>query len=403
MVNNSKGWGLIGINEVLTPIKIKNKSDELELKYLGTKDIIKSGGSDYKWLQRNNPELFKLIIDDRYNKYLSLGKSINSKSKSQDTIINDAKKHNDYTKFTKTKTYRQAIRVGPCYDEGGNKVNCYYWESPNQSKTNGDTKGKWVKNPNNKKNSYEFLDSITSHMTRSEFGPKMVYSYTFFDDENKVVGVYVGITNDEERRKEEHLTGKTRFTDKEVNTAVGNFIKENPTFKAEYTKLTEYAPFVEAQVKEKEYVDNAKSNGYNILNIAKTGAGGANFGFPDKYLIDKVNDWIKNKKNKKEEALLKDFTSDYKNTIYDNIIRRYNKGNVKLYNDTLGKLIRSSKTEKEIIEKAMSCNSFSEFRKKYKNYYNQAQPKKILPQIKQMFKDGLNTPDQTTPETTPSV
>jgi len=40
MVNNSKGWGLIGINEGGKPKNtleyIKDHSNELELKYLGT-------------------------------------------------------------------------------------------------------------------------------------------------------------------------------------------------------------------------------------------------------------------------------------------------------------------------------------------------------------------------------
>ena len=279
----------------------------------------------------------------------------------KDKIRDTAKKYDDYTEFRRKEggLYNAARRFGPCYDKNENEVKCYI--------TREDGRG-WTKNPDNVRNSLEFFNEITSGMTRADFGPKLVYSYTFFDDKNEVVGVYVGITNDEERRKGEHLTGESTFTDKEVKSAVGNFIKENPTFKAEYTKLTEYIPFVDAQVKEEEYVNNAKSNGYNILNIAKTGSGGASFGFPDKYLIDKVNDWIKTKKEKGEEPLLKDFTEKYKNTIYSAIGKRKRKGNQKLYDETIGKLIRKSK-----------------------------------PKIQQMFADRLNTSDQTTPETTPSV
>lgn len=315
----------------------------------------------------------------------------------KDKIRNITKNYDNYTEFQKKEqgAYEAARKFGPCYDKNGIEVKCYI--------TKG-FRGTSMKNPDSVRNSLEFFNEITSGMTRSKFGPKMVYSYTFFDEENKVIGVYVGITNDEERRKGEHLTGESTFTDKEVKSAVSKFKKENPLFRVEYKSLTEYIPFVDAQVKEEEYANNAKSNGYNILNIAKTGGGGRiGFGFPDKYLIDKVNEWIKTVKEEGKEPLLKDFTNEEWN-IYNYIRERKRKGNDKLYDETLGKLIRSSKTDEELITIAMSCNSYSEFHKKYKNtYYKQAHYRKILPQIQQMFADGLNTPDQTTPETTPSV
>jgi len=339
----------------------------------------------------NNPEVKTKTMNFLEDITSNMEKYVYTK----DGIRDIAKNYDNYTAFMKNTTvYDAARKFGPCYDKNGIEVKCYI------SKVRP---GGMMKNPDSVRNSLEFFNEITSGMTRTDFGPKMVYSYTFFDDTNEVVGVYVGITNDEERRKKEHLKGESTFTYEEVKTAVSNFRKENPLFRVEYKALTEYIPFVDAQVKEEEYVNNAKSNGYSILNIAKTGGGGGKgFGFPDKYLIDKVNNWIKTKKDKSEEPLLKDFTNDYRN-IYNNIQIRKRKGNQKLYDETLGKLIKSSKTDEELITIAMSCNSHAEFRKNYRKYYNQAKQKKILPQIKQMFADGLNTPDQTTPETTPSV
>jgi hypothetical protein len=185
-------------------------------------------------------------------------------------------------------------------------------------------------------------------MTRTDYGPKMVYSYTFFDEEIKVVGVYVGITNDEERRKGEHLTGESTFTDKEVKSAVSKFKKENPLFRVEYKSLTEYIPFVDAQVKEEEYVNNAKSNGYSVLNIAKTGAGGANFGFPDKYLIDKVNDWVKMKELKGEIPYFSEYNTS-KGNVYDTIIRREKKDPT-IYDKALKGLIMTRNRPKKKSE-----------------------------------------------------
>lgn len=310
----------------------------------------------------------------------------------KDSIRDIAKNYENYTEFITKESgaYEASRKFGPCYDKNGIEVKCYI------TREGGGVK----KNPDNVRNTLEFFNEITSGMIRTNFGPKLVYSYTFFDDTNKVVGVYVGITNDEERRKGEHLANKSTFTDREVYTAVGNFIKENPTFKVEYRGLTEHIPFVDAQVKEKEYVDNAKSNGYNVLNIAKTGGGGANFGVPDKYLIDKVDEWIKMTKEKGMVPLLKDFTSEYKNTIYSAIGKRIRKGNDKLYGETLGKLVKkiTPKTNEELIDDAMSCNSYNEFLIKYRTTsYDRARDRGLIPQIKQMFKDGLNTPNQTTP------
>jgi len=253
-------------------------------------------------------------------------------------IESEAKKYKTRLDFLKKSggAYNAARRLGPCYDKTtGEEVVC----------------GKFIGNSyvssKNITNTLRFYNSITSHMTAPDYGPKMVYSYTFFDEENKVVGVYVGITNDEERRKGEHLTGKSTFTDTEVYSAVGNFIKENPTFKVEYTKLTEYIPFVEAQVKEKECMDNAKSNGYNVLNIAKTGGGGKII-FPDKYLIDKVNDWIKMKELKGEIPYFSEYNTS-KGNVYSTIIRREKKDPT-IYDKALKGLIMTRNRPKKKSE-----------------------------------------------------
>ncbi len=73
MVNNSKGWGLIGINEGGKPKNtleyIKDHSNELELKYLGTQDEkLSYGMTDYNWLDRNNKELRDKIMLHQKNK-----------------------------------------------------------------------------------------------------------------------------------------------------------------------------------------------------------------------------------------------------------------------------------------------------------------------------------------------
>ena len=398
MVNNSKGWGLIGINEMLTPIKIKNKSDELELKYLGTIDgelvprykvvdklVIKNKdgkyNKDYTWLYYNNKELLKKIKPDTV-RHLT-----------PDKVRNIAKKYDTRKEFEKGDkgAYAAAIKFGPCYDKTtGEEVVCKYHNKE---------KNFMVYTPNSI-NSFGFLDSICSHMkSGGSYGSKMVYSYTFFDNTNKVVGVYVGITNDEERRKGEHLTGKSTFTNKEVKSAVSNFIKENPTFKVKYKLLTDIIPFKDAQIKEKEYVNNAKSNGYKVLNISRTGGGGRTFKLDD-YYIDKAQDWVKMKLENGEIPYIGDYDefdpANYRAVRTKKLMDIAFKGME--YKD------QKKYSDEDIIKAAMSSDSYTDFYKKYKNTVNQqARRRGLLPQIHQMFADGLNTPDQTTPETTPSV
>jgi hypothetical protein len=93
MVNNSKGWGLIGINEgktINTPEYIKQHSEDLEKKYLGTIDgepvvpeytvVDKLGvkdengkkNQDYKWLNTYNKTLGNKIIN---KKFFDVGKT----------------------------------------------------------------------------------------------------------------------------------------------------------------------------------------------------------------------------------------------------------------------------------------------------------------------------------------
>jgi hypothetical protein len=231
-------------------------------------------------------------------------------------------------------------------------------------------------------NSFGFLESITSHMEDgSDYGQKLVYSFTFYDDKNNIVGVYVGITNDEERRKNEHISGQSKYTDKEVNSAVNKFIQENPNFSFKFKTLSDYEDFAKAKDLEKEYVDKYRKEGYRILNIAKTGGGGRTF-FVDDYFIKKAQDWVKTKVENHEVPYIGEYS------IFDqgnyNSVRRRNlrdlafKGMV--YKDT------KKYSDDDIFNAAMSSDSFTDFTNKYKSsFYQQANRRGLLPKIKSMF------------------
>jgi hypothetical protein len=98
---------------------------------------------------------------------------------------------------------------------------------------------------------------------------KMVYCFVFPDK-----SVYVGITGNENRRKNEHLT-KTYFnTHNSKVTAVMNHIKKT-NLTPKYKKITDYIPAIESQKIESLVIEKYRKKGYNILNVARAGSLGS--------------------------------------------------------------------------------------------------------------------------------
>ena len=301
----------------------------------------------------------------------------------KDTLRKIALQYDTKVKFEKGNqgAYKAAIKFGPCYDKTtGEEVPCKFYDKEKKD---------MVYTPN-AINSFGFLNSISSHMKSGGlYGEKFVYSYTFFDDKNEVVGIYVGMTNDEERRKKEHLGQGMN----NIVTAVGKFLSENPNFTFRYNKLTDTVNFEVAKWYEDYYEKKHKSKGYRILNIAKTGAGGKTF-IPNEYYIDKAQDWVKLKLENGEIPYIGDYDK-FDHTNYG-AIRDKNLMDVAFkgmeYRD------RKKYSDKDIIDAAMSSESYSDFIKKYrKTMAQQANRRGLSSKIKQMFEDGLNTPDQITP------
>jgi hypothetical protein len=119
-----------------------------------------------------------------------------------------------------------------------------------------------------------WLDEFCSHM--KVVGNRMkrcIYSYEFEDKH-----VYVGLTYNIEIRHDRHL---------KKGTVYNYIIKSNITPKL--IKLTKYIDVNVAKIKEGEYVEKYKNNGWNILNKTKTGG------------IGNVPKWTKEKCHK--EAL----------------------------------------------------------------------------------------------------
>lgn len=319
----------------------------------------------------------KIIINDlQYRKLINEHSFIYDK----DTLKKIALQYNTKKEFEKSAkgAYYAAINFGPCYDKTtGEEVKCRYYNKEKKD----------MKPTPNSFNSFEFLNSITSHMKSGGlYGEKFVYSYTFFDDKNEVVGIYVGMTNDEERRKMEHLglRPKTHLS------AVNKFMTENPNFTFKFKKLTDHVSFELAKWFEEYYEKKYRNKGYRILNIAKTGGGGKTF-IPNEYYINKAQDWVKMKLENGEIPYIGDYEkfdhTNYSAIRSKNLMDAAFKGmeyrDLKKYSD------------EDIIDIAMSTDSYGDFYRKYKSTINQvAYRRGLIPQIKQMFNDRLNATEK---------
>lgn len=112
-----------------------------------------------------------------------------------------------------------------------------------------------IRSHNLQKQAYAHMEVLGNRKYR------MIYAYEFPD-----YSVYIGLTFDYKKRGKDHTT--------DHNSAVYRHIKETGLTPARKF-LTDYLPVKEAQKLEGEYVEKYRSEGWKILNIAKTGGAGA--------------------------------------------------------------------------------------------------------------------------------
>lgn len=117
----------------------------------------------------------------------------------------------------------------------------------------------------NSKNAYHgahrhhWMDEICGHMiTLGNRFNRALYAFEFSDN-----SVYVGLTFNLEKRKSQHLSTTRSAVYKHIEKT-----KINPEFK----KLTDYTLVGKAQILEEYYINLYKSNGWILLNKAKSGS-----------------------------------------------------------------------------------------------------------------------------------
>lgn len=256
---------------------------------------------------------------------------------------------------------------------------------------------------------------VTSHMDYlGSLFRRAVYAWEFPNNT-----VYIGLTDDTERREGEHL-------DPEGKTAVSRFIKKTnlaPTLKL----ISDYTDVKDAQNIEKCSVDLYKSTGWEVLNKVKTGGLGACKRIWTKESVEKEakkyttrSDFKKGNRSAYVIAVREGWMDDVtKHMIYKqiqwtedmvrNIISKYNSlteflkkepkaataaRNMGIYNDIIKDMERSSNdttiskysSENDIYKEIPKYISISDLRKNDPSLYNFIRKQNLLDKIKEYYK-----------------
>jgi hypothetical protein len=147
-----------------------------------------------------------------------------------------------------------------------------------------------------------YWEELTNHMI--PLGNKynrMVYVYKF----PELKTVYVGLTGDEDRRKEEHQTDPI--------SALYRFMVKNPGLIPIYEKETlGYIDEKEASKKESEVEYGYRNSGWTLLNVAKTGGLGKMFKYTDQLFRTIAKNY----------SVLSDFWRDHRKMLNTVVIHR---------------------------------------------------------------------------------
>jgi predicted GIY-YIG superfamily endonuclease len=192
-----------------------------------------------------------------------------------------------------------------------------------------------------------WMKEISLHMiSNGNKFKRCIYSYEFSDN-----SVYVGLTfnlNERHNNRNSHTTDTV--TKYQTKTGLIPIKKQ----------LTEYVDVEEARILEGEFVEDYKSNGWNILNIKQTGGIGGNTLFWTK---EKCINIAKHCKSRTEFYNHRGaYSSSQKNGWLDEIylILKSNRGGKFIYN------IESCRN------KSLLCRTKAEFKRKFLNEFTAA-------------------------------
>jgi hypothetical protein len=235
------------------------------------------------------------------------------------------------------------------------------------------------------KNTLKFFNDITSHMVR-HYGvqKRIVYSFEFYDDK-KPIAVYVGLTYDSNKRKEQHLSG-IGMVGKENLTSVTKFLKENPNLNYKFKELTDYVDAVESVKLEDEWVSRYNEDGWIVLNVKRTGGLGRSYVITNEKIKKIVNSAYKNEGIR----LLDDFRKKYNNKENGFILDKiYARGLNRFPFNYLEKFEKRVKTDDELLKKSKEYKNINDLYNKNLNLYASLRGRGLIPTVRKIYNDVL--------------
>ena len=201
----------------------------------------------------------------------------------------------------------------------------------------------------------EEYNEITSHMKPlGSFAKRMIYAFEFPDN-----SVYVGLTFNSEKRFDQHM--------KSVKSMVNKHIVKTgltPIFK----KVTDYISKEEARKMEGQIEEQYRKDGWNILNIAKTGALGSNI---IRWTFDEIQkEALKyNTRVEFQKGSSSAYARAHKQNILDDVTKH------------MGPPQRKRYTYEQIKDAASKYTYVKDFRENHNGEYNSAKRKGFFNEI----------------------
>ena len=258
----------------------KEKLQEEANKYETVGEFLKNNKKAYEISHR------KKILNDLFENHTNLGRDKNRNPKNywtKDTLQKEADKYKTRYEFIKnnksayiTSLHNKILddlfknHINNGYDEN-RKMNGYWTKENLQIEVDKHkTKNEFRKNNYSahiQATRYNLLDELFKNHINQGYSDKeewkennyVIYAYEL----EKFNKVYIGLTNNIERRDKEHL-----FNEK---TTLSKFCKENKLSYPKYKILEENLTSTDAQKQEKYWVDFYKDNEWGMFNISKTG------------------------------------------------------------------------------------------------------------------------------------
>ena len=227
--------------------------------------------TDYKTFLDTEKKLYALICDKGWRKELlgDLDENTNKRNKkywTKERCQEIALKFTNRVDFKKSGTDTRAYKVSlenGWLDEICSHMNTDKWsfEICKEIASKYSHKNDFIKGDRfcyEKSKERGFLEEVCSHMIPlGNVYNKLIYVYIFTDN-----SAYVGLTCNSNKRHKQHM--------REEKSAVFKHIKKTNLI-PEKIELTEYIDVKEAIKLEEYYTEKYRIEGYNILNIAKTG------------------------------------------------------------------------------------------------------------------------------------